>query len=236
MRKKPGWLFCAAFVCGFNICVSYANSLPAGFVYLHDIDPTIIQDIRYATAHNFIGSPIKGYGAAECILTRQAAEALSRVQTELLQSKLSLKVFDCYRPQMAVNEFITWSRQPNDQKMKQEFYPRVNKADFFTLGYVAAKSGHTRGSTMDLTIVPVGAVSPKPYRKVQALVACTAPYSQRFYDEGIDMGTGFDCMDEWAHNDNNKISVVAYYHRLILKNLMEKYGFIAYQPEWWHFT
>lgn len=210
--------------------------MPNDFVYLRDIDATILQDIRYATPHNFIGAPIKGYQAGECILTRQSADALARVQKKLLQSNLSLKVYDCYRPQMAVDEFIAWSQQPNDHKMKEEFYPRVNKADFFSLGYVAAKSGHSRGSTMDLTIVPLGAAVPKSYREGQSLVACTAPYTQRFHDQSVDMGTGFDCMDELSHNDSTSISTVAYYDRLILKTLMEKYGFSAYQPEWWHFT
>lgn len=215
--------------------VSYASDLPAGFVYLQDIDSTIVQDIRYATAHNFIGSPITGYESGECILTRQAAQALAQVQKELLQSKLSLKVYDCYRPQRAVDEFISWSQHPRDEKMKAEFYPRVNKAKFFDLGYVDMQSGHSRGSTVDLTIVPLGS-APQSYQNGQPLVSCTASYLNRFNDAGIDMGTGFDCMDELAHNDNRIINMTAYYHRMMLKSLMEKYGFSAYEPEWWHFT
>lgn len=215
-----------------NIC--HANSMPADFVYLRDIDPTIIQDVRYATAHNFMGRPIKGYAAAECILTRAAAQALTQVQKELLQSNLSLKVYDCYRPQMAVDDFIAWSKQAHDQKMKAEFYPRVNKADFFTLGYVAAKSGHSRGSTVDLTIVPLAAASQT--QQGHALIDCTASYTQRFADDSIDMGTNFDCMDELSHNDNRAISTVAYYNRQLLRAVMEAHGFMSYQPEWWHFT
>lgn len=228
-------LWMAIFLLEISLPVSYAGNLPVGFVYLQDIDSTIVQDIRYATAHNFIGSPISGYEAGACILTLQAAQALAQVQKELLQSKLSLKVFDCYRPQRAVDEFIHWNQDPADQKMKAEFYPRVDKAKFFDLGYVAKQSGHSRGSTMDLTIVPLGA-HPQNYENGQALVSCLAPYHDRFNDAGIDMGTGFDCMDKLAHNDNHSISPIAYKHRMLLKSLMEKHGFSAYQPEWWHFT
>jgi zinc D-Ala-D-Ala dipeptidase len=228
-------------ICGaiFAAATSYAEgNLPQDFVYLRQIDPSIRQDMRYVTAHNFVGSPIRGYQAAECLLTRPAALALAKVQQELLRSGLTLKVYDCYRPQMAVDEFIAWSRDINDQKMKQEFYPRVNKADFFTLGYVAAKSGHSRGSTVDLTIMPLTGPSSRTYQPDQALISCTAPYRQRFYDGSIDMGTGFDCMDPLSHNDNTAtaINTVAYYHRLILKTLMEKYGFQPLRTEWWHFT
>lgn len=222
----------------FVFSASYAKStiLPADFVYLKDIDPSIIQDIRYATAHNFIGHPITGYEAAECILTKPAAAALAQVQKELKQSSLSLKVYDCYRPKKAVDEFIAWSKQPGLQQMKAEFYPRVNKADFFKLGYVVEKSGHTRGSTVDLTIVPLPVASQKAYTPTQNLTSCFAPYLKRFPDNTIDMGTGFDCMDELAHNDNRNISIVAWYNRIILKTLMEKYGFNPYREEWWHFT
>lgn len=226
---------CAAFILLGFVLNGYAADLPPGFVYLKEIDPTIVQDIRYATNHNFIGRPVKGYEAGECILTRSAALALARVQKELRESRLSLKVYDCYRPQMAVDEFIAWSRQPNDQLTKTEFYPRVNKADVFKLGYVAEKSGHSRGSTVDLTIMPVGSES-AIYLPGQPLVSCTAPYTQRFQDGGIDMGTGYDCLDELSHNDNLDIGAVAYYHRLLLKTMMEKQGFSDYEHEWWHFT
>ena len=104
--------FCTGSLIALNTTVSYSGNLPSGFVYLRDVDPSIRQDIRYATSHNFIGRPIRGYQAGECILTRPAATALSKVQKELLQSGLSLKVYDCYRPQMAVDEFIAWSDKP----------------------------------------------------------------------------------------------------------------------------
>ncbi len=221
---------------GFTCIQATPTQLPSGFVYLKDIDPSISQDIRYATAHNFIGHAINGYKAGECILTKPAALALAKVQQELRQANLSLKVYDCYRPQMAVDEFIQWSRQSQAQAMKAEFYPRVDKADFFKLGYVAEKSGHTRGSTVDLTIVPLPLQQGESYQPDQKLRACYAPYQQRFRDGGIDMGTGFDCMDELAHGDNQQVGPVAYHHRKLLAAVMDKYGFAPYPQEWWHFT
>lgn len=210
-------------------------ALPVNFVYLRSIDPSVQQEIRYASNHNFVGLPIDGYEASACILTRDAALALSKVQTELKKSSLSLKVYDCYRPQKAVDHFIAWSKQKDKQEMKAEFYPRVNKEDFFKLGYVAEKSGHTRGSTIDLTIVPEGSAQTKYYTG-EKLVACYAPRNQRFADNSIDMGTGYDCMDERAHADNKEINVQAYQHRQLLRSLMEQNGFIPYPSEWWHFT
>lgn len=218
------------------ISLAKTNALPNNFVYLHDIDPSIQQDIRYASYHNFIGRPITGYQTSQCILTQPAAQALAKLQKELNKYSLSLKVYDCYRPQMAVNDFINWSQLQNQQQMKAEFYPRVNKADFFKLGYVAAKSGHTRGSTTDLTIVPLPTPPQQTYHPGQKLVACFAPYKKRFHDNSIDMGTGFDCMDETAHYANLTINKTAQKNRKLLHDIMIKYGFAPYADEWWHFT
>ena len=190
--------------------------------------------MRYAGDHNFIGRPIHGYEAAQCILTSEAAQALSKVEAELLKSHLTLKVYDCYRPQRAVDDFIRWSQDPRDQLMKNEFYPRVNKKDFFTLGYVAAKSGHTRGSTVDLTIVPLPAKTEPAYHSGEALTACFA--SKRFHDNSLNMGTGFDCLDETANTFNLAIKGKAKKNRLLLRSLMVKDGFEPYNKEWWHFT
>lgn len=192
------------------------NALPSGFVYLKDINPTIIQDMRYPTSNNFIGRPIAGYEKATCILTQQAASALSALQKELLAQHLSLKVYDCYRPQMAVNDFIVWSKVVNDQKMKQSYYPNVNKADFFKLGYVAAKSSHTRGSTADLTIVQLHNGNQPPTE--------------------LPMGTHFDFMDERSHALSPNIQGEARKYRLFLRNMMVAAGFVPYDDEWWHFT
>lgn len=213
-----------------------AAQLPPDFVYLKDVDPSILQEIRYAGDHNFIGRPIKGYKAKECILTKKAAFALRDVQTELRQSGLSLKVYDCYRPQEAVNDFIAWSKIPSEHSMKAEFYPEVDKTEFFKLGYVAEKSGHTRGSTVDLTIVSVPAKPETTYHKGQKLVACFMPYTVRYQDNSIDFGTGFDCFDSRAHSDSRDISLVAFQNRALLRAVMQKYQFVQLPEEWWHFT
>lgn len=213
-----------------------SEKLPKNFVYLKDVDSSILQDIRYAGYHNFIGRPIKGYEASECILTRQAADALAKVQATLLKSNLSLKVYDCYRPQRAVNDFLAWSKEPNNTSMKEEFYPNIPKSQFFSLGYVSAKSGHTRGSTMDLTIVPIPTPQSANYHRGQPLVKCFAPYHRRYRDNSVDMGTGFDCLDPAAHPLSPRVSLVAYENRKLLRHIMQKYGFAPYDKEWWHFT
>lgn len=187
-------------------------ALPQHFVYLQEVAPTIIQDVRYFSDNNFIGRPIKGYHAAQCIITKQAGAALAKAQEELLAKGMSFKVFDCYRPATAVQDFIAWSKVADDQKMKKIYYPNVNKADFFKLGYVAEKSGHTRGSTVDLTIV-------KLPEKAE-----------------LGMGTPFDYMDELSHSLNPAITGDARSNRLMLRELMIKAGFEPYEFEWWHFT
>lgn len=125
---------------------------------------------------------------------------------------LGLKVFDGYRPQITVDEFIRWSKDSNDQKMKTQYYPNINKADFFKLGYVATKSGHTRGSTVDLTIVDLKT------------------------NQELDMGTHFDFMDELSHPFNHSVTIKQYQNRQRLNQIMTKYGFIPLNTEWWHFT
>lgn len=220
----------------FNISACYSADLPSNFVYLHTIAPSIIQEMRYNSTHNFVGRPITGYHANSCILTKPAATALAKVQAELKKSGLSLKVYDCYRPQRAVNDFIAWSKKAQEQTMKTEFYPNVNKADFFKLGYVAEKSGHTRGSTVDLTIVPLPQPKQADFHSGQALQQCTAVYDKRFNDNSIDMGTGFDCLDPHAHFTSDGITLVAKHNRALLREVMEKYGFAPYINEWWHFT
>ncbi len=192
-----------------------AQMLPKDFIYLIEIAPSIQQDIRYATSNNFIGKPLPGYESPVCILTKPAARALSKVQQELNQQNLGLKVFDGYRPQMTVNEFIRWSKDGRDQKMKGEYYPNVNKADFFKLDYVGEKSGHTRGSTVDLTIIDLKT------------------------NKELDMGTPFDFMDELSHPFNRAVTARQYKNRQLLNHVMSQHGFISLNQqdtEWWHFT
>jgi len=215
------------------------SGLPQGFVALRDVDPSIIQDIRYHGFHNFLGRPVAGYDAPECILTTQAATALQAVQRELAAKGLGLKVYDGYRPQRAVDDFVAWSEQPAAQATKAEFYPNVDKKDFFDLGYVAKKSGHSRGSTVDVTIIPLpapAAATGGAYAPGQPLTACTGVYGKRFDDGSIDMGTGFDCMDVLSHPGSDAVSSQAKANRMLLRQVMEKHGFKPYEYEWWHFT
>lgn len=222
-------------IMGFGI-LTQAFALPNGFVYLKNIDPSILQDMRYAGYHNFIGRPVKGYEAHECILTTKAALALRNVQTKLKKSNLSLKVYDCYRPQMAVNDFVVWSKIPSQQSMKTEFYPRIDKSNSFKLGYIIEKSGHTRGSTVDLTIVSLPAKKEPEYHRGQLLKACFSPSNIRYQDNSIDMGTGYDCLDPSAHVNYRHISQAAFQNRMRLQSIMKKNHFTPYAAEWWHFT
>ena len=211
------------------------SALPRGFVYLRDIDPTIVQDIRYAGSHNFVGRPIKGYLAAECILSEAAANALATVQRMLAEKKLSLIVWDCYRPQRAVDDFYRWSKDPNRTEMKAEFYPRTDKANLFALGYLARRSAHSRGSTVDLGLVPSGFSAAPPADPAQPLKACTSPKGERFEDGTIDFGTGYDCLDVLGNTSNVLVGAIARQNRQTLKSYMKAAGFRPYAREWWHF-
>ncbi|MEU7589628.1 M15 family metallopeptidase [Micromonospora sp. NPDC049230] len=212
-----------------------APRLP-GFVVLTDLDPRIHADIRYATAHNFVGRPITGYAEPLCLLTRQAAEALRRVQDAALAGGHSLKVYDCYRPQPAVDDFVAWSKRPGEQQTKAEFYPDVAKDRLFAEGYIGAPTAHSRGSTMDLTLVDEPAAGQPAYRAGQPLVACTAPRARRFADNSIDMGTGFDCFDSRAHTADARITGSPRDNRRLLQRLMTDAGFVNYDREWWHYS
>jgi zinc D-Ala-D-Ala dipeptidase len=211
-----------------------ASDLPEGFVYLRDVDPSIIQDIRYASAHNFVGRPIKGYLAAECILTEPAARGLAAVQKKLAGQQLSLIVWDCYRPKRAVEDFLQWSKDPAHAETKAEFYPNTDKERLFALGYLAMRSAHSRGSTVDLGIVPA-ALSAAPKDPSKPLKACTLPKGERFEDGAIDFGTGYDCLDEMAATSNASAGEVASRNRQLLKSAMQGAGFRPYSKEWWHF-
>ncbi len=189
------------------------NKLPEGFVYLKTIAPTILQELKYAGEDNFLGRPIQGYSKnASCILTQITAERLQKIQVSLSTRELGLKIFDGYRPQMAVEDFIQWSLDPADQKMKTKHYPKVDKADLFTLGYVAKKSGHTRGSTVDLTVINL------------------ADQSE------LDMGTIFDFMDELSHPTSKAVTSQQFANRMMLREIMLDHKFKQATTEWWHFT
>jgi D-alanyl-D-alanine dipeptidase len=189
--------------------------LPKGFVYVDEMIPDLRLDLRYAGSHNFVGERIDGYRKQRCILTREAAEALKKVQEELRPFGLGLKVFDAYRPQRAVDQFVRWARDVSDTRMKGEFYPDIRKKDLFRDGYIAAKSSHSRGSTVDLTIVSLKGEDP---------------------DRELDMGSGFDFFGLRSRPEYPGIPPSLRAHRMLLQMVMKKYGFQPYPREWWHFT
>ena len=186
------------------------DSLPKGFVYLHKVAPSIVLEMRYFNGDNFVGKRVDGYEANKCILTKQAALALRAVQDELKPFGLGLKVFDAYRPQRAVDHFVRWAKDLQDTGTKDTYYPNIAKKDLIG-DYIAPESGHTRGSSVDLTIVgPAG--------------------------EELDMGSCFDFFDKksWALSD--EVTVAQRAHRMLLRAVMTKHRFNFYKFEWWHFT
>ncbi|MFF3840392.1 M15 family metallopeptidase [Streptomyces sp. NPDC001930] len=209
---------------------------PREFVALASVDRTIVQEMRYTTEHNFVGEPVDGYRQPLCILTRPAAEALHRAQVRLLARGYTLKVYDCYRPQRAVDHFVRWAKDLTDERMKGEFYPLVDKSRLFADGYIAEKSGHSRGSTVDLTIVRLPAVPTRAYVPGEALTECYAPRAERFPDNSVDMGTGYDCFDTLSHTDDPRIQGAQRAHRQLLKSTLVEQGFVNLPEEWWHFT
>ncbi|MEV5313483.1 M15 family metallopeptidase [Streptomyces sp. NPDC052610] len=209
---------------------------PEDFVALRSVDRTIIQEMRYFTPHNFVGERIDGYRQPLCVLTRPAAQALHKAQTKLLRQGYTLKVYDCYRPQRAVDHFVRWAKDLDDQRMKAEFYPNVDKTRLFADGYIAEKSGHSRGSTVDLTVVKLPAKPTRPYLPGEPLVPCYAPRDERFPDTSVDMGTGFDCFDTLSHTLDPRVQGEQRANRLLLKSTLEDLGFVNLAEEWWHFT
>ncbi|MHC3389967.1 M15 family metallopeptidase [Streptomyces lavendulocolor] len=209
---------------------------PEDFVTLRSVDPTIIQEMRYTTAHNFVGEPVDGYRQPVCILTRPAARALHRAQATLLRQGHSLKVYDCYRPQRAVDHFVRWAKDLRDVRMKAEFHPLVDKSRLFADGYIAGRSGHSRGSTVDLTVVRLPAAPTRPYEPGEALVPCYAPQGERFPDNSLDMGTGYDCFDTLSRTDDPRVRGEQRANRNLLRDTLGAEGFVNLPEEWWHFT
>ena len=220
---------------------SPAPPLPAGFSYLADAAPEIGQEMRYATAFNFVGTRIDGYRAPTCILTTEAARALARVDADLAAQNLGLKVYDCYRPQAAVDHFVRWARS-GQETMKRGFYPTEPTATLFRRGYIATRSGHTRGSTVDLTLVrrPPSAAVVDPSRYPDPadgpLPRCDRDRPERFDDGDLDMGTAFDCLSPRAATAIRDIPADARRNRETLRAAMARHGFENYSKEWWHYT
>jgi len=195
----------------FASCAALAQERPPAFVDAASIVPGLTADIRYAGSHNFTGRPIDGYEAPRCLLTREAANALAEVARDVSSHGLHVKVFDCYRPTRAVANFIHWARDIGDTAAKAEFYPNVDKRTLFRDGYIASHSGHSRGSTIDMTLAR---------------------------DDGreLDMGTPFDFFSPKSWTADSSITAEQHDNRMLLAAAMRRHGFRGYDKEWWHFT
>lgn len=212
------------------------DKITDNFIDIQKVIPDVAMDIRYYGPHNFVGERVDGYLAPKCFLTKDAAQALASVQKDLAPYSLTLKIYDCYRPQRAVDHFVRWAKDIENTKTMREFYPTIDKRNLFRDGYIDSKSGHSRGSTVDLTIVPLPAPAQEQYSPRQELHECYLPAEHRFGDNSIDMGTGFDCFHELSNTANANIGRQQKINRLLLKSLMEKHGFKNYDKEWWHYT
>jgi D-alanyl-D-alanine dipeptidase len=186
--------------------------LPKTFVYVEDVIPSIKVELRYFSNNNFLGIPVDSYKREVAILTVQAAEALKHVQDELKQYNLSIMIYDSYRPQTAVNHFVRWARVLNDTINKRAFYPNVKKQHLFKEGYISSQSGHSRGSTMDITLVDITTCEP------------------------LDMGSPYDFFGPESWIANNNLTTQQRANRMLLQTVMLKHGFRYYTKEWWHFT
>ncbi|MEZ5608191.1 MAG: M15 family metallopeptidase [Burkholderiaceae bacterium] len=202
-----------------------APAAPPDLVALQTLAPTVQQDMRYAGRHNFMGRRVAGYEAARCWLSRPAAQALAAVQRELAPLGLGLKVFDCYRPQAAVDDFVRWGADLHDQQTKASYYPNVPKSELFARGYIAERSGHSRASTVDLTLVVLDAA------RARGVLLGSIAQGQE-----IDMGTPFDLFDERSHTDNPALGVSVRHNRQWLRAVMERHGWRNLPEEWWHYT
>ena len=203
-------LICCFVVFGFTNQKS--STLPDGFVYAKNVIADINVELRYFSSNNFVGDTIDGYLSNKLILSKPAAKALFNVQDELQQMGYCIKVFDAYRPQRAVNHFIRWARKLDDTINKQQFYPNIEKRNLFKEEYIASRSGHSRGSTVDLTIIDGNT------------------------EEELDMGSAYDFFGQQSWVNYEGISEKQKANRQLLQNVMLKHGFRNYSKEWWHFT
>ena len=185
---------------------------PSGFVLLSDYIPDIVQEIRYYSTYNFIGDRIDGYEEPCALLTIEAARALKDVSNEMIVKGYRLKVFDAYRPACAVRRFVFWGIEDTDIRMKPYFYPDLEKQELFSKGYIASLSGHSRGSTVDLTMLDMKT------------------------GKEVDMGSPFDLFSEISHPDCRQITEDQYENRMLLQRSMVRNGFQPIDCEWWHFT
>ena len=200
-------------VAGYQLKEGYILSNdPADFVLLSEAVPDAILEIRYYSTYNFVGDRITGYDEPIAMLTREAADALKEVSDDLKEQGYRLKIYDAYRPQAAVTHFVNWALDTDDTRMKQYFYPDLNKDELFPKGYINQFSGHTRGSTVDLTLFDMKT------------------------GKEVDMGGTFDYFGQLSHPDYTGITTEQYANRMILREAMMSHGFKPLEEEWWHFT
>ena len=202
-----------------------ASPLPEGFVDVPTAIPDARFDIRYTGSENFLGRPVAGYERATCILSEPAAVALANVQREAQTNGLTLKIFDCFRPQRAVDDFVRWGRDLDDLKRMEAYYPRVPKSELFERGYIAAKSGHSRGSTVDLTLLVTDVAR-----------AASVLEGELGVDAEVDMGSPFDLFDPRSHTANPDMPAHVRQNRAWFAALMDRHGFNNLPEEWWHYT
>jgi D-alanyl-D-alanine dipeptidase len=213
-----------------------AEPLPDDFILLRDIAPAIQQDIRYAGANNFVGRPLAGYDGAECVVKRQVGAALQKVQQDLVQQNLSLKMLDCYRPERAVRDMVAWVQDGIETAAQKRYNPALRKQDLFRLGYIAEHSGHSTGAAVDLTLVDLRAAPVARFDPEKAYADCTAAEALRAPEASVDMGTGYDCSDPKAHTAATAITSAQRRWRNTLVLAMARQGFVNYAKEWWHFS
>ena len=218
------------------IAPARAQTLPGGFVFLRDIDPSIIQDIRYAGSNNFVGRPLAGYDAAECVVKRDVGLALKSIQQALAPQELSLKMLDCYRPARAVRDMVLWAQNGRETPAERRYNPAFSKKDLFRLGYIAERSGHSTGAAVDLTLVDLKADHSAVFDPNKEYADCTAPASARAPEASVDMGTGYDCSDLMAHTAAKSVTPAQRRSRNMLVAAMAQQGFVNYSKEWWHFS
>ena len=187
-------------------------NIKENFALIDEEIPNVILDIRYYSDYNFVGKRIDGYEDNCAIMSKEAINALKKVSDELLDYGYKLKIYDAYRPQIAVNHFINWCKNIKDIKMKKYFYPNIDKKDIISRKFISNHSSHSSGSTIDLTLYDIKS------------------------DKDVDMGSDFDLFDDISYSHNNKITKYQQKNRDLLINTMTKYGFINYDREWWHFT
>ena len=218
------------------LCLALSNQARnKGFVYIHEIDPTIIISARYAGTENFIGDIVDGYEENKniAIMTKKTALALKKVQKDVNKDEYSLVIYDAYRPQHAVDHFVTWGKDIADQVTKHKYYPRIDKKTVFELGYVNARSQHSRGSTVDVTLIKTGKKIQRIKTKNRKLTDGT---TVMFLDDGtVDMGTSFDLFDLASRYSSTLVSADARKNRTYLRTVMERHGFKGCGNEWWHF-